>query len=132
MNYLDALNDEQKKAVLHTNGPLLIVAGAGTGKTKTLTHRIYHLIKQGVSPENILAITFTNKAAAEMRERVRALHDSRYDTEPFIKTFHALGVYILRNEAHHFGYPKYFTILDSDDALKMIIFAGKVLPTQKS
>lgn len=120
MNYLDALNDEQKKAVLHTEGPLLIVAGAGTGKTKTLTHRIYHLIKQGVSPDNILAITFTNKAAAEMRERVRHLHDSSYDSEPFIKTFHALGVYILRNEAHHFNYPKYFTILDADDAIKMI------------
>lgn len=120
MNYLDSLNPEQKKAVLHTEGPLLIVAGAGTGKTKTLTHRIYHLIKQGVAPENILAITFTNKAAAEMRERVRTLHDSRLDSEPFIKTFHALGVHVLRNEAHHFNYPKYFTILDADDALKMI------------
>ncbi len=120
MNYLDALNEEQKNAVLQTEGPLLIVAGAGTGKTKTLTHRIYHLIKQGVSPDNILAITFTNKAAAEMRERVRTLHDNSYDSEPFIRTFHALGVHILRNEAHHFGYPKYFTILDSDDALKLI------------
>lgn len=120
VNYLDSLNPEQKKAAQHTEGPLLIVAGAGTGKTKTLTHRIYHLIKQGVSPENILAITFTNKAAAEMRERVRNLHDSRLDSEPFIKTFHALGVYVLRNEAHHFGYPKYFTILDADDAMKMI------------
>lgn len=120
MQYLDSLNEQQKKAVLHTEGPLLIVAGAGTGKTKTLTHRIFHLIQQGVLPESILAITFTNKAAAEMRERVRHLHNGAYQTEPFIKTFHALGVHILRNEAHVLGYPPSFTILDADDAMKMI------------
>ncbi len=120
MQYLDGLNAEQKKAVLHTEGPLLIVAGAGTGKTKTLTHRIFHLIQQGILPESILAITFTNKAAAEMRERVRHLHNNAYETEPFIRTFHALGVHILRNEAHVLGYPQSFTVLDSDDAMKMI------------
>lgn len=122
MTHLDGLNEAQQKAVLATEGPLLIVAGAGTGKTKTLTHRIYQLIHQGVHPNNILAITFTNKAAKEMRERVmHMLNDSRPTGEsPFMKTFHSLGVYILRRFSREAGLKKDFTILDTDDTMKLI------------
>ena len=88
MNYLETLNPKQREAVLATEGPLLIVAGAGTGKTKTLTHRIYHLIHQGVHPRSILAITFTNKAAKEMRERVMHMLDS--DKHPVSEQSHPL------------------------------------------
>src|SRR3989344_5523707 len=107
MHHLNELNFEQKEAVCHTEGPLLIIAGAGAGKTKTLTHRILHLIKQGAPPHAILAITFTNKAAKEMRDRVIRL--IREDTElnlpisfgeaPFISTFHSLGVHIIKENA---------------------------------
>ena len=123
MHYLDTLNERQKEAVLATEGPLLIVAGAGTGKTKTLTHRIYHLIHEGVHPYNILAITFTNKAAREMRERVLALlaHDhDRAGESPMLKTFHSLGVYILRRFSREAGLKKDFAILDSGDSLKLV------------
>jgi len=95
MDYLKQLNKEQKEAVMATEGPVLIVAGAGAGKTKTLTHRILHLIVNGVAPERILAITFTNKAAREMRERVLELLKNSTKTiggVPFVSTFHALGV----------------------------------------
>ncbi len=114
----------QKKAVMHKNGPLLIIAGAGTGKTSTLTHRILHLVKEGVAPSEILAITFTNKAAKEMKERVDALLEEhgfssglRYgDPRPFIGTFHSLGVHILRAHAEVFGLTKHFSILDKNSS----------------
>src|SRR3989338_1250950 len=100
MNYLEGLNERQKEAVLHTEGQLLIVAGAGAGKTRVITHRILHLIKKGVEPHSILAITFTNKAAKEMRDRVGRLLNLQLTTDnlqlPWIGTFHALGVHILR------------------------------------
>ena len=125
---LDGLNEAQKEAVLATEGPLLIVAGAGAGKTKTLTHRIGHLIEGGVSPESILAITFTNKAAKEMRERVfhmlgKAPHQnawSRTRGVPYIGTFHGLGITILREKGETIGIPRSATIIDQDDALKLI------------
>jgi DNA helicase-2/ATP-dependent DNA helicase PcrA len=130
MQYLDSLNDKQKEAVLYTDGPLLIVAGAGAGKTKTLTHRIIHLIHQGVNPESILAVTFTNKAAKEMRERVMALLEERESGNapelrsganvPFVSTFHSLGVHIIKENAHLIGLNKYFTIIDENDALSII------------
>lgn len=128
MEYLGGLNAAQKEAVLHTEGPLLIVAGAGTGKTRVLTHRILHLIRRGVAPESILAITFTNKAAREMRERVAALLgdssivDRPWSTfgAPFIGTFHSLGVSMLREHGHLIGYPKAFTIYDRDDCLSLV------------
>jgi DNA helicase-2/ATP-dependent DNA helicase PcrA len=120
MNHLETLNVRQKEAVLATEGPLLIVAGAGTGKTKTLTHRIYQLIHQGIHPHNILAITFTNKAAKEMRERVLHMLDHRNSESPFMKTFHSLGVYVLRKFSREAGLKKDFTILDTNDTQKII------------
>lgn len=123
----------QKKAAVHKDGPLLIIAGAGTGKTSTLTHRILHLIKEGVAPSEILAITFTNKAAKEMQERVNALLEKhgfstglRYgDPRPFIGTFHSLGVHILRAHAQVFGLTKHFAILDKNGASSLIKEAVK-------
>lgn len=126
MNYLDSLNKEQREAVLTTEGPVLIVAGAGAGKTKTITYRIFHLIKSGVYPENILAITFTNKAAKEMRERVLHLLETNsentgiYKKTPFISTFHALGVRIIRENSEYLKIPRHFNIFDTADSKKSI------------
>lgn len=97
-----------------------MVAGAGTGKTSTLTRRVYHLIKKGVRPDNILAITFTNKAASEMRERIAQLHDHPFDIKPFVSTFHALGVHILRNHGERLGLRRHFSILDQQDAVATV------------
>ncbi len=127
-NLLGGLNPEQKEAVMATEGPLLIVAGAGAGKTKTLAHRIGHLIEKGFKGENILAITFTNKAAKEMRDRVFHLlgktsgigHWGRREGIPFIGTFHGLGGYILREKGGAIGIPRGATILDQDDSLKLM------------
>lgn len=126
-NYLDTLNIRQKEAVLTTEGPLLILAGAGSGKTKTITFRIMHLIKNGVRPSEILAITFTNKAAKEMRDRTLSLlkednvtFRSFIEEVPFISTFHSLGVFILKEQSHILGYPKHFTIFDKTDSKKAI------------
>ncbi|MFT7557647.1 MAG: DNA helicase-2/ATP-dependent DNA helicase PcrA [Planctomycetota bacterium] len=124
---LDGLNSKQREAVLHIEGPLLVVAGAGTGKTKTLTHRIAHLVSSGIAPHRILAVTFTNKAAAEMRDRMEKLlatipgfvTGSTYG-RPMLKTFHGLGVYLLRQHADRIGIKKHFTILDAQDALGYI------------
>jgi len=126
VEYLNELNDAQKEAVLHQDGPLLIVAGAGAGKTKTVTHRILHLIKSGVTPGNILAVTFTNKAAKEMSERLQKLLNteprSAYagEAQPFTSTFHSLAVHILRQHAHTLGFTRFFTILDREGSLSKI------------
>ena len=95
---LDHLNPEQRKAATHVDGPLLILAGAGSGKTATMTHRIAYLIEQGVSPYQILAVTFTNKAAGEMRERVEKLVGRCPGM--WIMTFHAMSLRILRDQVH--------------------------------
>ena len=122
------LNPEQKKAVTSIEGPLLILAGAGAGKTKTITERIGHLVHTGIAPSSILAITFTNKAAKEMRERIeqrfrddKALNRpvSMFE-RPFISTFHSLGVHILREQSREVGIKKYFVIFDRDDSKKAI------------
>jgi DNA helicase-2/ATP-dependent DNA helicase PcrA len=121
--HLKGLNNEQKEAALHMKGPLLIVAGAGAGKTKTITHRIVNLIKNGVAPEKILAVTFTNKAAKEMRERVIAeikKNAKGQDKIPFVSTFHSLGVYIIKENARLLGLTRYFTILDESDTTSLI------------
>jgi len=133
MQYLDSLNDKQKEAVLYTEGPLLIVAGAGAGKTKTLTHRMIHLVHNGVDPRSILAVTFTNKAAKEMRDRVTVMlndkeHGNSPETDnfgnswnsPFVSTFHSLGVYIIKENSHLIGLNKHFTIMDESGALSII------------
>lgn len=143
MDYLSSLNNEQKRAATEKNGPVLVIAGAGAGKTKTLTHRILHLIKEGVAPQSILAITFTNKAAKEMRDRVEKLlaasfqlseetgaetsthsHPNSYQLKaksyPWLGTFHALGVHILKENARLLGIPRHFSIIDKGDSLKFI------------
>lgn len=132
-NLLLGLNPEQRRAVETTEGPVLIVAGAGAGKTKTLTHRIGHLIEKGVPPEAILAITFTNKAAKEMRERVFRILErppergswGRINGIPFIGTFHGLGITMLREKGEAIGISRSATILDHDDSLKLIKRAMK-------
>ncbi|MDO8728863.1 MAG: UvrD-helicase domain-containing protein [bacterium] len=122
------LNSEQRKAVISTEGPLLILAGAGAGKTKTITERIRHLVHTGVTPSTILAITFTNKAAKEMRERIEQRLDTcpngrsvgRVSKQPFVSTFHSLGVHILREQATKVGIVRHFTIFDRDDSKKAV------------
>lgn len=125
--YLEGLNSKQKEAVLHKEGPILIFAGAGAGKTRTITTRIMHLIKSGIEPRKILAITFTNKAAKEMRDRV--LYSIENDTvlnndlpkeKPFISTFHSLGVHILKENSREIGLPRHFSIFDKNDSSKTI------------
>ena len=116
---IENLNKQQQLAVIHKNGPMLVLAGAGSGKTKVLTSRIAYLIEEGISPANILAITFTNKAAKEMRERVGKLigPDANYIQ---ISTFHSLGLKIIKENYEFLGYEKNFVILDSDDTLTVV------------
>ena len=117
------LNPKQREAVEHRDGPLLVVAGAGTGKTRVITHRIAHLIANGIKPSEILAVTFTNKAAAEMRDRVQKLiQDSAFTIQhlPFVGTFHSLGVHILRESGQALGISRWFTIYDRDDSISLI------------
>ena len=111
----ELLNAKQREAVFHTEGPLLILAGAGAGKTRVLTHRVAYLIEeQGVAPYNIMAITFTNKAAQEMKDRVARMVD--YADTVWIATFHSSCVRILRRHIDLLGYDRDFTIYDADDA----------------
>jgi DNA helicase-2/ATP-dependent DNA helicase PcrA len=119
-DYISELNDRQKEAVLHKDGPIMIVAGAGSGKTKVLTTRIAHLMAQGVASFNILALTFTNKAAKEMKERVERTLGNTDARNLFIGTFHSVFARILRGEAHHLGYERNFTIYDTDDAKSVL------------
>lgn len=119
-SYLDGLNDSQREAVIHTQGPIMIVAGAGSGKTKVLTTRIAHLMNSGVDSFRILALTFTNKAAAEMKERIGHIVGGSEARNLFIGTFHSVFAKILRIEAEKLGYPKNFTIYDTDDAKSVI------------
>lgn len=111
---LDGMNDKQAEAVMTTEGPLLIMAGAGSGKTRVLTHRVAHLIKDlNVMPWRILAITFTNKAAREMKERIGQLVDAEDADAVWVSTFHALAVRILRRDIDKLGYKKDFSIIDA-------------------
>lgn len=133
------LNPQQKQAVEHTEGPLMILAGAGAGKTRVLTLRIVNLIKNGVAPEKILAVTFTNKAAREMRERVFELIDNDPEINrpvharstglgsPYVATFHSLGVALLREHARELGLKRHFTIFDRADSIRAVKRAIKHL-----
>ena len=125
--YLQGLNDQQKAAVLHIDGPLMVLAGAGSGKTRVITHRIVHIIHQGVAPHNILAVTFTNKAAKEMRERVGALvrkyspsDRAVVDGLPLVTTFHSLGVRLLREFHEAMDLRRHFTIYDRADSIRAV------------
>ncbi|MFI5219105.1 MAG: ATP-dependent helicase [Bacteroidia bacterium] len=118
-NYLEQLNESQRQAVLCTDGPVMIIAGAGSGKTRVLTYRVAHLMKQGTDAFNILALTFTNKAAREMKQRISTLagDDAR---NLWMGTFHSVFAKILRFEAQRLGYPSNFTIYDTDDSKSLI------------
>ncbi len=134
MDFLKGLNPQQREAVSHTEGPLLILAGAGSGKTRVITHRIAHIITaRRVPPSAILAVTFTNKAAAEMRERVAALLDGvRLDSQPFIATFHSFCVRLLRRDGDPLarirpGFTRRFTIYDDEDQLAIVKAAYRAI-----
>ena len=130
MDLLKNLNNNQKEAVLHTDGPLLILAGAGSGKTRVITHRIAHLIANGVKPYNIFAVTFTNKAAEEMRNRVMTIVGTQGNSV-FIKTFHSAAVYILRRFGEDIGLTRNFTIYDGgdqEDVIKRILIDMRLDP----
>ena len=119
-DFLQNLNPEQKKAASTTEGPLLIIAGAGSGKTRVVTFRIAYLLEKGVAPQNILALTFTNKAAHEMKERISAMVGGNTAGKVWAGTFHSIFARILRMEAEHLGYTNSFTIYDSDDSLSVV------------
>jgi superfamily I DNA/RNA helicase len=132
MRHLEGLNAAQKEAVLATAGPIMVLAGAGSGKTRVLTSRIYHLILRGTPPGNILAITFTNKAAREMRERLGSMLGEavavwKKDAVPFVATFHGLGRELLEAYGAALGVPRHFTIFDRDDSERAIKNALKEL-----
>jgi len=116
----EGLNQSQKEAVKHINGPLIVIAGAGSGKTKVLTSRIAYLISQGIQPDNILALTFTNKAAREMKNRIATIVDERVAYRVIAGTFHSTFARILRTEAESLGYNSNFSIYDADDSLSLI------------
>ena len=135
MELLTNLNDMQKKAVQKTEGPLLLFAGAGSGKTRVLAYRIAHLIESGISPHSILALTFTNKAAGEMKERVASL--AKNGDRVWVSTFHSTCVRFLRNDIDKLGYDKKFTIYDADDSerlmkqcLKELDISDKLFPVK--
>ena len=116
---LEALNEAQRAAVIHTKGPVMVIAGAGSGKTRVLTYRIAYLLEKGADPFNILALTFTNKAAREMKDRITKLvgGDAR---NVWMGTFHSIFARVLRVDGHLLGYPSNFTIYDTDDSKSLI------------
>ena len=118
--YLEDLNKEQRRAVIHKDGPLMVIAGAGSGKTRVLTHRIIHLLKEGVNPFNILSLTFTNKAAKEMRNRIENIIGNSISKNLWMGTFHSVFSRILRFESEKINYPRNFTIYDTEDSKQLI------------
>jgi len=119
-NYLDELNEAQRSVVVETEGPSLVIAGAGSGKTRVLTYRIAHLLQQEVKPYRILALTFTNKAAREMKERIATVVGQHNASSLWMGTFHSIFARILRFESKHLGYPSSFTIYDTTDSKNLV------------
>ena len=138
----ESLNEKQLEAVKTIGGPVLVISGPGSGKTKCLTHRVAYLTSTGIKPENILCLTFTNKAAGEMRERVSRLIEVKPQLNrgltsarnPLIGTFHSIGLKILRREIHQLGYRSNFTIFDEDDQVSLVkrIIAELELDSKKT
>ena len=120
MSYLDELNESQRVAVEHIYGPIMVIAGAGSGKTRVLTYRIAHMMEQGVDPFNILALTFTNKAAKEMTERIGHIVGGGEAKNISMGTFHSVFSKILRFNAERIGFPNNFTIYDTQDSKSLI------------
>jgi|TARA_B110000090_G_scaffold209660_1_gene267143 DNA helicase-2/ATP-dependent DNA helicase PcrA len=118
--YLNELNEAQKEAVLHMNGPMIIIAGAGSGKTRVLTYRIAHLMNQGIDSFNILSLTFTNKAAREMKDRISKVVGSSEAKNLWMGTFHSVFARILRSESDKLGFPSNFTIYDTQDSVRLL------------
>lgn len=129
--YLNQLNSAQKEAVLHINGPMIVIAGAGSGKTRVLTYRIAYLMSQGVDPFNILALTFTNKAAREMKSRIAKIVGESEAKNLWMGTFHSIFARILRYEADKLGYPSNFTIYDTQDSQRLIASIIKEMKLEK-
>ena len=119
-DYLEQLNTEQRLAVQHIEGPLMVIAGAGSGKTRVLTFRIVHLLNSGISPHNILSLTFTNKASKEMRNRIESITGESNAKSLWMGTFHSVFSKILRFEAEKLNYPSNFTIYDTDDSKSLV------------
>lgn len=117
---LSQLNEAQQAAVVQTNGPVMIIAGAGSGKTRALTYRIAYMLEKGIDPFSVLALTFTNKAAREMKERIMQLVGNDKGRNVWMGTFHSVFARILRVEGHLLGYPQNFTIYDTDDSKRLI------------
>ncbi|WP_111707510.1 ATP-dependent helicase [Lutibacter citreus] len=131
IDYLENLNESQKAAVIHKDGPMIIIAGAGSGKTRVLTFRIAHLMNKGVDAFNILALTFTNKAAREMKERIGGVVGKSEAKNLWMGTFHSVFARILRSEGHHLGFPSNFTIYDTQDSVRLISSIVKELHLDK-
>lgn len=130
-NYLENLNESQREAVVHKNGPMIIIAGAGSGKTRVLTYRIAHLMNQGIDAFNILSLTFTNKAAREMKERIGSVVGSSEAKNLWMGTFHSVFARILRSEGHHLGFPSNFTIYDTQDSVRLLTSIIKEMQLDK-
>jgi DNA helicase-2/ATP-dependent DNA helicase PcrA len=129
--YLNSLNEAQKEAVLHKDGPMIIIAGAGSGKTRVLTYRIAHLMHQGIDAFNILSLTFTNKAAKEMKKRIGTVVGTGESKNLWMGTFHSVFARILRSEGHHLGFPSNFTIYDTQDSVRLLSSIIKEMQLEK-
>ena len=130
-DYLNQLNDSQKLPTVHKDGPVMVIAGAGSGKTRVLTYRIAYLMEKGVDPFSILALTFTNKAAREMKERIGLIVGESKAKTLWMGTFHSIFARILRSEADYLGYSSNFSIYDTQDSERLISSIIKELKLDK-